>query len=358
MATQREARWDNIKFFLIFLVVLGHFAENFTDYYAGCRALFVYIYTFHMPAFLFISGLFSKKVIDAKRFSWTKTIPYLVLAAFLSFYRNLSLYLLNPEHGFHYKNQSNISWYLFVLFFMYLITYLVKKFPEKTVLITSVLLALMAGFDSNIGKEWALSRIIVFFPFFYAGYILDRDEVEEFLDNKVWKAASLFIMLGYAAFIFFFIDYFYGVRTFFTGQNSYYAIFGEFTAYAPGIRAVCYLATTVTMFAFMALIPKGRIPVISKAGQYTLGVYFWHLPLATLLNNLVPLMAIVTVSLRNTTIYILAASLVYTLVLSIPVFSWPLDWILRPGKRHTLTREERKARREERKALKEGSKFE
>lgn len=355
MATNREPRWDNIKFFLIFLVVLGHFAENFTGSYAGFRALFVYIYTFHMPAFLFISGLFSKRIVDAKRFSWTKTIPYLVLCAFLNFYRNLSLYAFDISKGFHFKNQNNISWFLFVLFFMYLITYLVKKFPEKNVLITSILLALLAGFDGDISKKWALSRIIVFFPFFYLGYIIDRKDVERFLDNKLWKAASLLIMVGYAAFIFFFIDSFYGIRTFFTGQNSYNEIFDEFTLYAPLIRLACYIATTVTMFAFMALIPKGHIPIISKAGQYTLGVYFWHLPVATVLNNLIPLMAIVTINMTRELIYCCAAALVLSLFFSIPVFSWPLDWVLRPGKRHTLTKEERQAKKAQKKALKEGS---
>ena len=56
--TQRSQKWDILKFFMIFLVVLGHVAEFFTAESQGMRNLFTIIYTVHMPIFIFVAGLF------------------------------------------------------------------------------------------------------------------------------------------------------------------------------------------------------------------------------------------------------------------------------------------------------------
>ena len=63
---KRIALWDNLKLFLIFLVVLGHLTlQYFCSSQMFCTVTMV-IYTFHMPAFVFISGLFSKKAINGE----------------------------------------------------------------------------------------------------------------------------------------------------------------------------------------------------------------------------------------------------------------------------------------------------
>ncbi len=52
--------WDNLKFILITLVVVGHFSERFASTSDICKSIFLFIYAFHMPLFLFISGMFHK----------------------------------------------------------------------------------------------------------------------------------------------------------------------------------------------------------------------------------------------------------------------------------------------------------
>lgn len=58
---ERNYLFDNLKFLLIVLVVFGHSLEEISlaQDYAIIRA---WIYSFHMPAFVFISGYFSKSV--------------------------------------------------------------------------------------------------------------------------------------------------------------------------------------------------------------------------------------------------------------------------------------------------------
>ena len=54
--------FDNIKFFLMLLCVIGHFALYDKTHFAFIRSLFLFIHTFHMQLFIFISGLFYSKL--------------------------------------------------------------------------------------------------------------------------------------------------------------------------------------------------------------------------------------------------------------------------------------------------------
>ena len=55
----REYQWDNLRFLLISLVVLGHLWEIMGQ--APYKdVVYRIIYSFHMPAFLFLSGMFAK----------------------------------------------------------------------------------------------------------------------------------------------------------------------------------------------------------------------------------------------------------------------------------------------------------
>ena len=55
----RDSYWDCLKFYLIFLVVLGHTLELSNNEGTVNRAVYNCIYLFHMPLFVFISGRFS-----------------------------------------------------------------------------------------------------------------------------------------------------------------------------------------------------------------------------------------------------------------------------------------------------------
>jgi len=52
---------DNLKGLLIYCVVLGHICENYEMAHPNLKFLIFFIYLFHMPCFIYISGYFSKK---------------------------------------------------------------------------------------------------------------------------------------------------------------------------------------------------------------------------------------------------------------------------------------------------------
>ena len=59
LTAQRNGYWDSLKFFLIFLVVFGHVNGLCREISTLNLAVDNFIYLFHMPLFVFISGRFS-----------------------------------------------------------------------------------------------------------------------------------------------------------------------------------------------------------------------------------------------------------------------------------------------------------
>lgn len=110
---------DNLKGLLILLVILGHCVQ-FTVADFDHHPIFRFIYSFHMPLFMAVSGYVSYKPVlkwesVGKRF-WQLIIPFfawLILASIRvgdinHFYKGL----LGPDTGL---------WFLWVLFFISII---------------------------------------------------------------------------------------------------------------------------------------------------------------------------------------------------------------------------------------------
>jgi fucose 4-O-acetylase-like acetyltransferase len=62
MTKERIHYFDNAKFILIFFVVLGHLISPYSYDNQLLSAIYKWIYTFHMPAFILISGYFAKSI--------------------------------------------------------------------------------------------------------------------------------------------------------------------------------------------------------------------------------------------------------------------------------------------------------
>ena len=79
---KRSFLWDNAKGLLIFLVVFGHFLYGNTGGAAATLVVTI-IYSFHMPAFAFISGFFTKEKNDFRKY----ITAYVIFNGLFLFYR-------------------------------------------------------------------------------------------------------------------------------------------------------------------------------------------------------------------------------------------------------------------------------
>lgn len=118
----RNFKIDNIRFILIYLVVLGHFLELVPGKTAS--DIYKIIYSFHMPAFLFITGFFA--YFNRKKIILTLIYPYIV---FQILYQLFDTFVLSnsPQFSVTFGQPYWLLWYLLVTIFCYLLLPLLNE---------------------------------------------------------------------------------------------------------------------------------------------------------------------------------------------------------------------------------------
>lgn len=267
MAKERLWRMDNIKFILIACVVLGHLLA----FVPGRQADQVYylIYSFHMPAFMFITGFFAKfKKESILRFG----ACYLV---FQAIYCVFACVVNGKAVSVHFASPYWIMWYLMATVMFYLCIPLFSTENRKAKLawfIGSIVMALAVGYEDTIGMYLSLSRFFVFMPYFLAGFYL-KSELEQPWVAKLKKLRvplTLLCIVGAAL----------GVAWIIWARLPVAALYGnvgyETTGHGPEVRALLYLIAACWIGLLMSIVPNRRIPVLSSIGTNSMGVYLFH----------------------------------------------------------------------------------
>ena len=283
----RFIKLDNVKAVLVFCVVFGHIiGYNTEDEAPFYQALFLFIYSFHMPLFIFISGYFHKNK-DIKN----KIVYYLVLGGMLRIIifavNNL---ILKAPGSLSFLTTDGCAWFLFALAAYTAIEYLLRNYSPKLVLILALILACFAGYDTDIDDFLVLSRIIVFFPFYHAGCCAQRGAAfMNFLkpENKLRRYGYFFIcvlaLCAWAAICVFNLEGVYELRPFFTGRHPFGEMYSDsFSGLLT--RLLCYAITFIAAASVLYLVPDRKIPLLSKTGERSLAVYFWHRPVIYILD--------------------------------------------------------------------------
>lgn len=164
--TGRDNYADFLKYVLISLVVLGHFV-NLYQYTQGLGGLYLWIYTFHMPLFVFISGHFSKHISNFRRKSIDTLLwPFIVFQLLNIIYT--AIVPLEPlKDNIFYPYHQN--WYLIALFWWRSFIPYRQYFKKWLVIAFAFLLSLSVGFFPDWGVFLGLYKTAYFLPFFVLG---------------------------------------------------------------------------------------------------------------------------------------------------------------------------------------------
>ena len=158
-STKRIYKWDNLKCFLIVMVVIGHFVNQYAPISNTMKSLSLFIYSFHMPLFIFLSGLLQKRWSQRCKFQWDKPLYYIMIGYALKVCIYGIKILFHQKAVFQWFEDTGIPWYMFAMAAFMVIAYLIKELPLWFVLPISILAACLAGYDENIGSFLYLSRI-------------------------------------------------------------------------------------------------------------------------------------------------------------------------------------------------------
>ncbi len=271
---QHYYKLDNLKLLLIFLVVLGHVADLYADVSQATAYLRYFIYSFHMPLFLFVSGLVGKRNIKERRLSNIATYFFLyIFIKIVTFAANWATTGVLPAVTV-FSDRSE-PWYAFCLFAFSLITIGLDKLKPSYVLVFSVLLACYAGYDAALGDTLCLSRLIVYYPFYFLGYCLDTGKVCNFFRKKWLIPIALLVLAAGIAVTVACYDDIADVKFLFTGRNSYSKVLKPYT-WGFVYRLVCYAVSAVVGGSVFVLVPNRKLGFLSKIGANTVQIYALH----------------------------------------------------------------------------------
>lgn len=272
LENKRIVAFDNMKGILIFLVVFAHILKNRVD----AIPIVVGIYFFHMPAFVFISGFFSRGERSRNKYAILK-----LLAIYLVFN---GLFML----AFGFRNPNALEPYYVMWYILSLIIWrLSAEKLSKVVNIKCYLVVagLICGIWRSVDNTLALSRIITFAPFFMAGYLMSNEKMQSMVVKKEKRdfaiscAATAFALCGgIAAFRCF--DFTVDDLTMDPYQNI--VDFYE--------RITFYMISAAAVFALLVLTPNRRLPFVTKIGRNSLGIYLCHRPITIMLSRHLPTM--------------------------------------------------------------------
>ena len=327
--------YDNIKFLAILLVVIGHAINFLTDTDGNMleKSLFLTIYSIHMPLFIFISGLFLRPMDKSTKFPKQKVISYILIGIVLRIMMSLLRLILGKNMSYSLLDMyDSFAWFMWAIAVFITLMWIFREYNTKIILLLSLLIGCMAGYDKFLGDKFALMRIAVFLPFFVAVYMIKPEQLLNLL-SKTWvKVVSIFVAVGFIALFFINTDIYQYLRPMFTGRNSF-EVLVECESFGGLIRLLCYAISTLFGLSVMSLVPNKNLGIITKTGTKTLQIYFWHQVFLVLLSHfeVYGLISSVTGDTIATALYIIIAVAV-TFVCSLPVFSFPTKQLLLFGK--------------------------
>ncbi|GAA2195027.1 acyltransferase family protein [Streptomyces bangladeshensis] len=165
---QRDAFFDNAKYLAIVLVAMGHAWEPLKGDSRILEGVYTVVYSFHMPAFILISGFFSRsfdmRPDRLKRLVTGVAVPYVLFEAAYPLFKNAvtgsheEISLLDPWY---------LTWFLVALFIWRLTTPFWKLVRWPLPLALGI--AMLATVTPNIGDDLDLQRVLQFLPYFVLG---------------------------------------------------------------------------------------------------------------------------------------------------------------------------------------------
>ena len=252
---KRLILWDNAKGILIFLVVFGHFLYGNTGG-ASARLILTAIYAFHMPAFAFISGFFTKEKHDFRK----------LLTAYVIFDGIFLFYHLHQTGTFTLIEPYYICWYLIALIVWRLVTPRIAKF--RIALPVLIAAALLCGYAADITNAFALARILAFWPFFMCGYILKDNDFEKARKKYTLPYGILFGVL-------FLISIIQANRVFRIGSHDY-----TMMPYAEPerifLRIVLFCCAVLALLAILFTLPDKKLPLLTSWGKNSMAIFLLH----------------------------------------------------------------------------------
>lgn len=274
MEKRRIYYWDNLKAVLIFLVVLGHFLLPVSGQGKSVQFVYFFIYLFHMPAFVFVTGYFAKYYMKKDVPQINKLMGFLILfLVYKGLLWAIQSIVMGEMAQFDFFVEEAAPWYLLCMFFWYIYLPVFDKFKPVVSIGFAIILSILIGLDSHVGTFLCFSRCVVFLPFFLGGYYFKEGIIEKITTMKT-RIIAVLILAAAVVIVFLNLGFIDRYETIIYGSYSYF-LMKTSNGMAMMLRGMWYIVAMVLTIALMCLIPKRKTP-ISYIGSRTLSIYIIH----------------------------------------------------------------------------------
>lgn len=265
MPSSRSRHIDVMRGAGILLVVFGHLIEQPASSSPMLDSVYNAIYSFHMPLFVFLAGIFARSTLKAADYSkivWSLFVPLVVF--------QVVYVVLGKVTGWYSYSTFAPYWLLWFIASLIGWRILLPLVASPTGLVVATLGALLAGYDTGVGYALSASRTIYFLPFFVLGHLYGAQMVEFVQRRRVLFglvfASSIAIVTYWS---------WHGLDTAsLTGSHDYEGAPADSSFPALGRLGVLALGFT-GLLGFAALVPKHQA-TLEWFGERSMSIYLVH----------------------------------------------------------------------------------
>jgi fucose 4-O-acetylase-like acetyltransferase len=264
----RDPFFDNAKFLAIILVVVGHAIEPLRDN-SAMHAFYLFVYMFHMPVFIIVTGYFSRNFTfsggKARKLITNLAVPYIIFETAYQVFR----WALGPyEFKLSLLAPVWLTWFLMAAFFWRLSTPVWQQLRWPIPI--AILVALLSGMN-ELPDTFEMHRTFGLVPFFVIGLMLKPEHFQLLRRPGMRWAGAAVLAAGLAvAFV---------VQNYMTTEWAYWRHGNDYLGVSEVTGTVMRLgmlgASLVLSAAFLALVPT-RFTWYTGLGAATLYAYLLH----------------------------------------------------------------------------------
>lgn len=253
--------FDNIKFLLITLVIYAHLWNISFDI---PMSLYNIIYSFHMPAFIMLTGYFSSKRTESTKF-WKSILnlgALYVVFSVINMLVNVFVYKQPPLASVFIPPFA--LWYILcMIYWRILLRYIPERVLKSWIFFVVVMcVSIIPCFV--LLNYFSIARTIAFFPYFLLGWLCKENQWIDKL-NDIHPYLKILIVLCCIPLCYLAADM---PRDIFWGCYPL-----GFSIQTLGYKVLAWIIALTMAVSIYIVMPKTKA---IKEGQYTLFYYLFH----------------------------------------------------------------------------------
>lgn len=274
--TSIEARGEtfflNLRFILIVTVFASNAIEPLIGKLGGLHALYMWIFSFHMPLFVLVTGYFARKSLTGsagRKLLMQIGLQYVIFQSLYSLLDRTLFHVNGTHHSFFAPYL--LLWFLASHAFWRLLMLGMSKWTPTGQMTFALLAGILVGYLQLDGVWFSISRTFVYLPFFVIGYHFSFEAFTRIYTKwiKIVAAAAsllLFIsLMNWGANLP--LGWFFGSYTYMQLEHQEW--------YAGLYRLAMYGLQFIAGLAFLGWIPF-RESRMTDWGRRTLYVFLLH----------------------------------------------------------------------------------